>query len=106
MQFVDKHLIEADIVVFWFSAGSENPIVLYEYGFHGLSESYRKDIIVGVDPNYSRKVDVESQTKLFDPDIIIYNNLDQVASNLIDNIRIKQEWKEENKWKHINLNHQ
>lgn len=58
-----RHLTTADIIIFWFSRGSLNPIVLYELGRYGLS-TFDKRIIIGIDPEYERKRDVEIQTDL------------------------------------------
>ena len=80
-----KHLKEADIIVFWFSRGSDNPIVLYELGMWGNS-GYRNTII-GVDPEYSRKQDVFIQTWLAKHSIDIFDNLDDIATNLIIDIK-------------------
>lgn len=51
----------SDIIVFWFSSGSLNPIVLYELGKYIRSN---KQIIIGIDPEYSRKDDVIIQSEL------------------------------------------
>jgi hypothetical protein len=57
-----NHLKDADIIVFWFSRGSLNPIVLYELGRWGNSSD--KPIIIGLDPEYERSTDVITQTLL------------------------------------------
>lgn len=62
----------ADIICFWFSRGSLNPIVLYEYGKFITNNT--KKIIVGIDPDYERKMDVEIQTKLEKTELCIYYN--------------------------------
>ena len=51
----------SDIIVFWFSSRSLNPIVLYELGKYIKSN---KQIIIGIDPEYSRKDDVIIQSEL------------------------------------------
>lgn len=55
-------LKESDIILFWFSKGSLNPIVLYELGKWGNSS--HTCIIIGLDPEYERSQDVYYQTKL------------------------------------------
>lgn len=55
-------LKEADIILFWFSRGSLNPIVLYELGRWGNSSD--KPIVIGLDEEYERKQDVIVQTML------------------------------------------
>lgn len=57
-----NHLKEADMILFWFSRGSLNPIVLYELGRWGNSSD--KPIIIGLDPDYERSTDVITQTLL------------------------------------------
>lgn len=69
-----EHLRDSDIIVFWFSKGSLNPIVLYELGKWGNSTD--KKIIIGIDPDYERKMDVIIQTKLARPHTIIVNTLE------------------------------
>jgi len=56
-------LKEADIIIFWFSRGSLNPIVLYELGMWGNSRP-EKISIIGCDPGYERIQDVEIQSRL------------------------------------------
>ena len=76
-----NHLKKSDIIVFWFSGGSLNPIVLYELGLWGNSGS--RQIIVGVDPNYQRKQDVVLQTKLARPDVTVVDSLDDIVHSLL-----------------------
>jgi hypothetical protein len=72
------HLLQADIIVFWFSKGSLNPIVLFELGRYGLSGD--KPIIIGIDSNYERTADVIIQTQLSRPDIKeIYTSIPAMA---------------------------
>jgi len=58
-----NHLRDADIIVFWFSKGAINPIVLYELGMWGNSRPEKK-IIIGCDAEYERIQDVEIQSRL------------------------------------------
>lgn len=60
-----KRLHSADIVSFWFSVGSLNPIVLFEYGA-ALARNWQR-LVVGVHPKYERRFDVETQTALARP---------------------------------------
>ncbi len=66
-----EFLERANMILFWFSRGSLNPIVLFEYGKWLMNtRSYNrplghyKPIFVGIDPEYERKQDVEIQTQL------------------------------------------
>jgi len=61
-----EHLRDADMIIFWFSRGSLNPIVLYELGRWGNSSD--KKIVIGIDPEYERTTDVTIQTLLSRPD--------------------------------------
>ena len=72
-----NHLRDADIVSFWFSEGSLNPIVLYELGM--WCNSRTKPCVIGIDPNYERKQDVEIQTALARPQCKIVYSLKDVV---------------------------
>ncbi len=77
-----NHLRDSDIISFWFSDGSINPIVLLELGKYGLSSN--KKIFIGIDENYERKEDVIIQTKLARPDIQIVFSIDELAQQIMD----------------------
>jgi hypothetical protein len=72
-----SRLREAQVLLFWFSSGSENPIVLFELG-SALERNV--SVIVGVDPNYSRKRDVEIQVGLRNKNIKIAHSLDDLLN--------------------------
>jgi hypothetical protein len=78
-------LKESDIIAFWFSRGSLNPIVLYELGKWGNSSN--KSIVIGIDEGYERKADVEIQTKLSRPDVKIDYNLRDFYYNILNEIK-------------------
>ena len=80
-----NHLRDADIVTFWFSSGSLNPIVLYELGMWG--NSCDRPIIVGIDPDYERKHDVEFQTRLSRPEVPIVYSLEEMSEKIYDLFR-------------------
>ena len=75
-----EHLAAANVVLFWFSSGSLNPISLYELGMWG--NSMDRPMIVGCDPNYERKEDVRIQTNLAKPEAIIYDSLEDMILEL------------------------
>lgn len=75
-----QHLRDANILFFWFSRGSLNPIVLYELGM--WCNSTDKIAIIGIDPEYERKQDVVIQTKLARPNAVFFNSL----SEMIDEV--------------------
>lgn len=75
-----SHIREALVVAFWFSEGSPNPITLFEYG--GALERSNQIVIVGIHPSYERRNDVEIQTKIRRPDIIIHYSLEEHCSQI------------------------
>lgn len=75
-----NHLRDADILFFWFSRGSLNPIVLYELGMWANSSDI--PVFIGIDPKYERKQDVYIQTKLARPDVIIYDSLEDMIHKI------------------------
>jgi len=75
------HLQNADLVVFWFASGSDNPITLYELGMWANSRQGRP-CIIGIDPTYSRQRDVMIQTALAKPDAVFAYNLHRVAEGI------------------------
>lgn len=75
------HLRKADIISFWFCAESIQPIVLFELGSHLVLNS-SKPLVIGVDPGYERKQDVEIQTALVRPTIKIATSLDELSDQI------------------------
>lgn len=66
-----RYLRRANIISFWFSKETICPIVLYELGAWSMT---KKKIFVGMHPEYSRRKDVEVQTRLVRPDVnIVYD---------------------------------
>jgi len=84
-------LKKSNIISFWFSEGSLNPITLFEYGSH--LKSKKSDLVVGCHMNYQRRNNVIIQTKLEIPQFRIVDTLDDFYQNIvmsiIDNIIIK-----------------
>jgi len=76
-----NHLRDADILFFWFSRGSLNPIVLYELGMW-VNCSSDIPAIIGVDPGYERKQDVYIQTKLARPELIIHDSIEEMIEKI------------------------
>jgi len=77
-------LRESDMIMFWFSRGSLNPIVLYELGMWGNSRV--KDIYIGCDPGYERISDVHIQTELARPDINIKWSIPVLAGEIAEKV--------------------
>jgi hypothetical protein len=75
-----EKLKDSNIIVFWFSEGSTNPITLFEYGKY-LPTSVK--LVVGIDKGYIRKSDVEIQTNLVRTNQNISYNLDDLYKEII-----------------------
>lgn len=74
-----ERLVRADIVSFWFCAETLCPIVLFELG---ASMERPKRVVVGMDPKYPRRQDVEIQVGLRRPGTIIVYSLDELAARV------------------------
>ena len=70
----------SDIVSFWFSEGSLNPITLFEYG----SNFRNKNIVVGCHPNYQKINNVKVQTQLEKPNQKVNENFDDFYNELLE----------------------
>jgi hypothetical protein len=74
-----KYLNAADMISFWFCKETIAPITLYECGTWTKTS---KPIIIGMDPGYKRRQDVEIQTKLERPDVAIVYSLDDLVKGI------------------------
>jgi len=74
-------LKKSNLISFWFTSGSLNPITLYELGMWGNSRKTK--IIIGIENNYLRKFDVILQTKLARTDVKILETFDDFTNELI-----------------------
>lgn len=74
-------LNDADVILFWFAASqSVQPIALYELGRHAVRNTR---LIVGADPGYSRRQDVEIQLRLArGPGFHVWNSLFSVCGEV------------------------
>ena len=77
-----KHLKESNIIVFWFCKETVQPIVLLEYGKYALGFNPQTTILVGIEPGYTRELDVITQSKIVNPLFKWVNSLDALASEL------------------------
>ncbi len=79
-------LKESNIIIYWFSRGSLNPIVLYELGKWAFDGRGRA--VIGIDPEYERRQDVEIQTRLAQGKqgerTIFHSTLDEIAEAVKD----------------------
>lgn len=55
-----RKLSESNVIAFWFSKGSLNPITLYELGYW----IGKKPIVIGIDKDYQRREHVIVQARL------------------------------------------
>lgn len=76
---------KADLISFWFSKGSLNPIVLFELGKWLVQKEKR--IFIGIDPEYQRKQDVEIQTFLERKDIPLGYSLEELAKQILEYLK-------------------
>lgn len=74
-------LRSADAILFWFPCETLCPIVLYELGAWTMTS---KPIFVGVHLDYSRRSDIEIQTRLTRPEIEIVYSLDALAQQIVE----------------------
>ena len=80
-----ENLRSSDVLLFWFSVGSVNPIVLFEFG-----SAMERDacIFVGVHPEYVRKQDVEIQSKLRHPELVIHSSIESLVSAVTKHLKL------------------
>ncbi len=74
-----RHLRLASAIAFWFPPETLCPITLYELGTWSASS---KPLFIGVDPNYTRRLDVQIQTRLVRPEVPILESLEDLAQAL------------------------
>lgn len=74
----------ADILVFWFTEGTTNPISLLELGKYGLASD--KPLFIGCDPKYEKRYDVIKQTELARSEVKIVDSLSDLARSLYINV--------------------
>lgn len=75
-----ENLKSAKVVLFWFP-NAETIITFLELG----KELARKsNIVVGVDPDYNRRFDIETQVRLELPRAVIYTTLDETVRAAVE----------------------
>ena len=86
VQWEQDMLNISSIISFWFSSETVQPIVLYELGTY--FQKYSTKILIGIDPNYPRRKDVETQilleNKINRP--IVYS-LEELAFQIKQNVK-------------------
>lgn len=75
------HLRRVDMIVFWFRKETLQPITLYELGAWSMTQ---KPLVVGIEPGYERELDVEVQTALVRPDVVLLDSLEELAKMLVE----------------------
>lgn len=78
------HLRKVELISFWFSVGSLNPIVLFELG--AALERDNVKVVVGCHPDYERRQDVEIQTELRRHRIGIVYSLPELAIKILEEL--------------------
>jgi hypothetical protein len=77
------HLRKADIISFWFSKETLCPITLFELG---VWTNYIQKLVIGIDPKYERKIDVEIQISLVDPDFKFVYSINDLTKRIREKI--------------------
>jgi len=76
-----RRLRSANVLAFWFSVGSLNPIVLFELG---AALERDQALVIGADPRYERIFDVEMQVRLQRQRQHVVKNLGRFAQDISD----------------------
>jgi len=71
-----ERLRSAKLISFWFDKESLDPITLFELG---AALARPAPIVVGIDPEYARKLDLIIQIKLERPEVVPVDSLDQMV---------------------------
>jgi hypothetical protein len=81
-----KHLRQSHIILFWFPCETLCPITLFEYGYwlSTYERTLSPRLVVGCHPDYQRKVDLEIQTKLTAPGMIVRTSWDELLVDLLE----------------------
>lgn len=75
-----QHLRQADMIVFWLCKNTIQPITMYELGAWAMTA---KPLIVGIEPGYALELDIVARLKLTRPDVVVFDDLEQLANGLI-----------------------
>ena len=79
-----KYLLRSDVVAFWFPKETLCPITLFELGLMLRSE---KRVIVGTDPEYQRRFDLDIQIPLYKFFVKRTNHLDALVEIISKEMR-------------------
>jgi hypothetical protein len=75
-------LNKTELVSFWFPSETLCPITLFELG--RFSHDKTKPTLVGVHPQYQRKLDIEVQLELARPEIQIVYSLQELNQQIVE----------------------
>lgn len=73
IQWEHAALHAADLTLFWFAAETVQPIALLELG--AALDNPERRIVIGAHPDYTRRVDVQWQTRLARPETTVHTTL-------------------------------
>lgn len=76
IEWEHEYLRRSDLIVFWFPHETLCPITLYELGAWSMTDV---PILVGMHPEYARRFDVETQTRLVRPEVNFAYGLEALA---------------------------
>lgn len=86
IEWEEKHIMKADVVAFFFCKETLCPVTLYELGVCNAVEG--KKVVIGMDPEYQRRIDVEIQTKLKQPNTPIIYGLEEFGEILYKSLNL------------------
>jgi hypothetical protein len=81
IKWEEESIRKSDVISFYFCRETLCPITLFELGTCLMTS---KPIIIGMDPDYSRRQDVEIQVKLKRPDVQIVYGVKNLTDSIID----------------------
>ena len=80
IQWEYRHLLRADLIAFWFPKQTVCPIALFELGACCAADAA---IVVGTDPDYQRRFDVECQLALRRPGVVVVSSLESLSEEIV-----------------------
>jgi len=75
-----NHLLNSDVLVFWFAGGSPNSTALYQLGRWGNCND--RPLFIGIDPLYDRRENIIIETALSRHEIDIVESLDDLSEQI------------------------
>lgn len=76
-----QHIRQADMLVFWLCKNTVQPITMFELGAWAMTN---KPMVVGIEPGYALELDVIARLKLVRPDVVVFDDLNELANGLIE----------------------